>query len=197
MEHAEQPDRLFVRLASDVLRDGPCDSYADLCDAIRWKAARLHIRYTEDQITAAAHFIVHARRLWRPTTQPVQPQPGANGGPSRGLAAAILSSLNITARRFPAPKEHELKTWTRTLRPIKCGHCKTAMPRGTVALELRGIDGWTLFRCAVCAVGVGDAPPADVPPLADDEPQTRTARIDAATRAAFDRLSRLDHGKDE
>jgi hypothetical protein len=53
-------DRLLVKVLREVLRGERFDTLADLTDALKFRCARLRIRWTNEAISAALRMVTHA-----------------------------------------------------------------------------------------------------------------------------------------
>ena len=60
--------RLLAKLLREIVSGETFDSYADLIDALKTRASRLHIRYEPDDITTAIAWVESNRELVRDTT---------------------------------------------------------------------------------------------------------------------------------
>jgi hypothetical protein len=87
----------IARVVHTLLAAEHFDSLADLTDALKWKLAQLHIRWTHDDLNAAYRLVVTARPLPGPElprrVRHVEREPDVTI--SRHEAAAILERLGI------------------------------------------------------------------------------------------------------
>lgn len=59
------PARLIAKVLRDVLAAESFDTYADLFDALKYRLARLRIRWTADDLTAAVALVESNRKVRR------------------------------------------------------------------------------------------------------------------------------------
>jgi hypothetical protein len=87
----------IARVVHTLLAAEQFDTLADLTDALKWKLATLHIRWTHDDLNAAYRLVVTARPLPGPElprrVRHVEREPDVTI--SRHEAAAMLHRLGI------------------------------------------------------------------------------------------------------
>ena len=110
------PASPLVALAHETLKhDGPFDSIADLAEALKCKAARLHLRYDATLISSALLAVERTRPLpmiqgiLQPTLKQLVEKPDTIKPLSQAHAVAILTELHKRAkidkqRTMPKPK---------------------------------------------------------------------------------------------
>lgn len=90
--------RLLARVLRSLIAHDTFDTYADLADALKYRLARLRIRYTADDITAAIALVESNTAVVRPLPLPralVERPPE----PSPDLPKAAATALCKTLRR--------------------------------------------------------------------------------------------------
>jgi hypothetical protein len=96
----EPKSRLLARLVRETLHEESFDTVADLTDALKFRCARLHIRWTPDDITEALRVVESNTPLVRP---PVEPRRHEERSPDpvvidRPFATAFLAELGYRVR---------------------------------------------------------------------------------------------------
>jgi hypothetical protein len=177
---------VLVAVVHDVLNAETFDMLADLCEAIKRRAARLRIPYDATVITEALTAVKHVRPLVRetlPQTVTSTERPPEDELIPRDLAARVLQDLRQRTPKTPQRRGRRLmQFWTTTSRRHHCGKCGETIPGGAVALRLTLVRSQReLWRCTAC---VGQPPP-DV--VLDQE----TAAIAKATGTLSDRVAAL------
>lgn len=119
--HVAKPG-VFVALVYDALKLEHFDCVADLAEAVKCAAAKLHLSYDSRQITDAIAYVsrVSPRPLFGPAPAPLPPDRLVSDPPvvSRADAQRILAQLKTAAPQMPAPDPAEKRIDTNRLRLV-------------------------------------------------------------------------------